>query len=184
MPEDDDNVVPFPRPAWEQTANAREAERDEAPLRLRRPGKEKTCEHRNSWVDVQARRLHCRDCGVELDPYTVLAQIADRRESLIRRAQHYRGEISRLQERVDALTKAEKNAKARIRGARRRRDDRDALIAAASVVPEHQVVAVRIGGYQPWEKLGEGQREVVLGYVRLMIEAYHGALDTVAGISA
>jgi hypothetical protein len=35
-----------------------------------------TCFHYRSRVDKQARRVICADCGVDLDPITVLSQVA------------------------------------------------------------------------------------------------------------
>lgn len=37
---------------------------------------DKTCEHRHTIIDEQARKLTCQDCGVELDPIWKLAQLA------------------------------------------------------------------------------------------------------------
>ncbi len=49
-----------------------------------------TCTHNRSEIDIKARRLTCRDCGVALDPIDVIAQWAQRwdRERLRVRDEH------------------------------------------------------------------------------------------------
>lgn len=180
MPEDDNVVVPFPRRQFE--GNSREAAHEELPVRTRRGlDRKKVCDHNRhgSWVDERARTVTCRGCGIPLDPIAVLTSFARSRESLIDRGRALRQEVDHLTDRVARLKRDETNAKSRIRTARRRRGDRDAIVAAAQAKyrSDGRTVSIAIGGYRPWEELSKPQREVVVGYVERIVEEYLGALD-------
>jgi hypothetical protein len=73
------------------------------------------CGHRRTRLESSSRRVFCRDCGREVDPYDVLAGIAHEVERWI----GYRKEAERrareAQERLDVLLREERNAKARAR---------------------------------------------------------------------
>lgn len=164
----DANVVPFPRGQFERSQNARDATLDELAIRTQR--EPRSCAHTRSWVDEAARKLKCRDCEVDLDPIDVLATLACRREQLVHHGMRLRSEVEHLSERVEELKREERNAKSRIRNARRSRDDADALRAAAQA-------GVSIDGYRQWAELSEPQRGVVLDKVRRVIEAYIEAYE-------
>lgn len=170
-------VIPFPRGQFERMQNEREAALEELPVRTRHESRE--CWHRQhgSFVSEGARTVTCRGCGVALDPIEVLAQIARNREGLVHAGQRLRRERDYLTREVEELKRQERNAKSRIRTARKRRDDREALISAAEQFRSDAGVSMGIGGYRGWDDLNDGQREVVLGYVRQIVEAYAGALD-------
>lgn len=170
----DSNVVPFPRGQFEQ--NRVEALFEELPVRS--APYHRTCDHTRAGatVNAQDRRVHCRACKVELDPISVLAALASNRENLVFAGLRLRREVEHLTERLERLRKDETNAKARIRKARKSLDDLDALRAAASATYADSDRCIRIGGYRAWPELSEPQREVVVGYVRRIVEAYRGAL--------
>lgn len=176
MTELGDNVVPFPKGQFERDQNQRIAALDDLPVRTAHVVGACFHNQHGAWINEGARTVTCRGCDVALDPIEVIAWLARDRENLVLRGRSLRREVDDLTIRVDDLKRAEKNAKSRIRKARLRRDDRDALIAAASVRNEFGV-GIPIGGYRPWENLSDPQRSVVLEKVELIIEAYAGALE-------
>jgi hypothetical protein len=151
--------------------NRAEAARDELPVR-RVPYDYSggICHHTDHgvWVDPDKRVVTCRGCAAELDPISVLAGLAHRYEALVDAGLTRQHEVQRLTKAVAQLTRAEKNAKARVRAARRRADDREGLIAAAK--------AVQIGGYRSWDELNEHQQGEVVRRVEVLVEAYFGAM--------
>lgn len=149
--------------------NEREAALDELPVRTERD-KPSDCDHRRTWVNEAARTLTCRDCDCAVDPISTLAQLARNREFYVTQARWLRNDLDRVRRELTDLERQERNAKARIRNARKRRDDEHALIAAATA-------GVAVGGYRPWEQLNDEQRRVVLEKVRTVVEAYAGALE-------
>lgn len=78
------------------------------------------CWHRFTQLDVQERRIYCRDCKVELDPITVLASIADRHESITRLLTWRRRDLDQTIKDLAEAERLERNAKARLRTVRRR----------------------------------------------------------------
>jgi len=167
---DDDElaeVVPLPS----ARAGVHDENRLDDELTVRQERTFSPCSHRRSSVDSNARIVRCRDCKAQLDPVDVLARLARDREAEVRAAQHTRRELEYLQREVSKLKREEANAKARIRRARSRRDDRAALEVAARAVPGG------VGGHRPWESLSGPQREVVLERVRVCVEAYYGAVE-------
>lgn len=71
-------------------------------------------------VDHKGRRCTCKGCGAELDPYDVLEQVARRNAQVVDQRRRLRHEIARLSERKADLEREERNAKARIRSAKKR----------------------------------------------------------------
>lgn len=162
-------VIPLPSAdPVNRMNNEREDALDALPVRTKQ--EHGACKHRGTWVSESARTLMCRKCGVPVDPIDALVRLARNREFYANQARWLRGDVERLSREVDELKRQERNAKSRIRSARRRRGDRDALIAAATA-------GVAINGYRRWEDLGPEQREVVLEKVRLIVEAYAGAFE-------
>lgn len=74
-----------------------------------------SCLHRKVRLDTEARRVFCRDCGREVDPFTVIQSWA----SDWTRITNWRAEAERRRARAaDRLTeilRVEKNARARVR---------------------------------------------------------------------
>jgi chromosome segregation ATPase len=168
---DDAEIIPLPSAQpLARTRNQQEARLETLTVRPAdwRP---RTCAHERSVVSQRARTLQCRDCGVDLDPIDVLSRLANQRERELRDAMHVRRELDYLRAELERLRREERNAKSRIRTARRRRDDRHALEAAAAA-------GVRVDSYREWDQLNDGQREGVLQTVRTIVEAYAGALDS------
>lgn len=128
------------------------------------------CRHKRTWIDTGARKLTCRDCDVEVDPIDVLSMLAGDREFYVNQARYLRRDVKRVTAELRELERQERNAKSRIRNARKRRGDRHALVAAAQA-------GVATGGYRQWDELSDGQRGVVLDKVRTIVEAYAGALE-------
>jgi hypothetical protein len=177
MADEENVVVPFPRGQFERERNRRQATMDELPVRSAPFGR--SCDHRRAGVtvDEQARTVRCRGCQVEMDPIAVLGSLAHQRENLVHAGFRLRDEVESLSTRVERLRKDETNVKARIRAAKKRApDDRHALEAAAQARRHPDGAPIRVGGYRPWDELGEGQRQVVLVYISRIVDAYFGAL--------
>lgn len=122
MDDDDDElaeVIQLPR-GREFNRNQVAAELDELPVLPAQwtPRSEK-CEHQRTYVDLRARRVFCRGCEVEMDPYAVLDRIARHRENMVQVAQRYRFETDSLLKRVNELERLERNAKNRVRTAKK-----------------------------------------------------------------
>lgn len=92
------------------------AEFDEAPVRSN-PTYD-SCRHWRTWIDGPQRRVTCRDCEAELDPYEVLEKLARAHASLIATARRYRAEIQTTSKSLAKLERQERNAKARVKRAR------------------------------------------------------------------
>lgn len=113
---DDANVVPFPIDPSSRMRNDYEAELDQLAVRRKRP--ELTgCRHEASWVDIDARRVYCRRCEAELDPFDVLEKLARNREFLVSQGRTLRFECDRRARELEELKRKEANAKARVRRA-------------------------------------------------------------------
>lgn len=164
-PDEGAEVVPLRR-TDQRDKNARDAQLDE--LLVRQPSgftRDRACDHRYSEVDTSARTLKCRKCGVDLDPITVIGQLANEAERIVQEAQRWRREADEMRERVDVLRREEANCKSRIRTARRRRGDDGAADAAARAF--HTGALVR-----DWDGLHESYRAEWLRRFRPAIEAY------------
>lgn len=170
----DDNIIPFPRGQFEVAQNKRESLFDEEPIRSKRDGRSCWHSQHGVWVDSGTRKVTCRGCGTEMDPIDALAWLASQREQLLSRGLNLRREADDLYVRVEDLKRQERNAKSRIRSARKRGVNDEAIRRAL------EMSKVRIGGYQPWAELSEPQREVTMEKARLLIEAFFGALDEIA----
>lgn len=98
--------------------NRDKAEMDElAPVQVS-PSPARACSHRGAYISIRARRVYCRSCEAELDPYDVLDEIARNREFMVSTAQRMRYEIDGLRKQIDKLERLERNAKARVKRAR------------------------------------------------------------------
>jgi hypothetical protein len=168
---DDGKVVRFPLHPSRKTENELRAELDDASL-IRRQRRDYTgprpCDHKHAKLDEPNRRVYCADCEVELDPIAVLDMIAAEADRYISSIQLYHRRMRELQGTVADLERAERNAKSRIRNARKRRDDREALAAAAAVW--------RMPTGTPFEDLSADQQEGMIRRVQPICEAYLAAL--------
>jgi hypothetical protein len=166
--EDDDlaEVIRLPR-AFGRDRNALEAKLDELPVRTKERdySKPAPCKHRASVVDEQARTVECRRCGAELDPIVVLAQLAKHRETLVRQGSMLQHQVDSLLETARKLERAERNAKARIRSARKRAPDDGAVEAAARAVFEARAAI-------PWSSLDPRRQAEERARVLPALEAY------------
>lgn len=166
MTDENENVLDFPVPAWRRSQNEVDAEFDEQPLRLTRRDYE-ACRHRQSVVDQAARTVTCATCKVSLDALDVLADIAAEPQRLIDGIKWARKEVAELDQRKADLERWERNAKSRIRTARRGRDDLAAMEAAARA---HLEPGTAWGSPSP-ERL-----DVLIARLRPACEAYLAAL--------
>jgi hypothetical protein len=112
--ERDANVVPFPIDPHSRLHNEAEAELDQLAVRRKRPTLT-GCRHDASWVDIDARRVYCRRCEAELDPFDVLEKLARNREFLVTQGRTLRFECDRRARELEDLKRREANAKARVR---------------------------------------------------------------------
>lgn len=83
------------------------------------------CVHRRNELDVEAQRVHCRDCGREVPAFDVLHDLTRGWERYIegRREAHRRCKVAEAN--LSELLRAERNAKARRR--KRLKDEPEAL---------------------------------------------------------
>lgn len=105
MDRDDDSVIDF--------AKAKATIEGPSSLTVRRS---RYCSHWHVWVDENARTVQCQDCEAMLDAFTVLLGYAHKE----RHFAYSRDELRKLGDKVDALTREERNIKARIRRAKAR----------------------------------------------------------------
>lgn len=71
-------------------------------------------------IDLEARRLHCGGCGSERDPYEVMEDIARRNAVYVSTRRKLKRQIRYLEARLESLKRDERNAKSRIRNAKKR----------------------------------------------------------------
>jgi hypothetical protein len=73
------------------------------------------CRHHRTQFNTTSRRVHCIECGTEVDAFTVLQQLARDRERLDAHRDHV-VRVTRLAEaRFTEIKRQERNAKARMR---------------------------------------------------------------------
>lgn len=104
-------VISFPsRDEDDERANA-------LPVRRVPWPQDKKCEggHRRAWVAAEARKVTCRDCGAELDPFDFLLKLTEKPEQITRTIKDLRGRKEYLARSVEELTRQERNAKSRVR---------------------------------------------------------------------
>ena len=73
------------------------------------------CYHMATVVDIRKRRVVCDACGVELDPYEVLSTLARGMDRFLAAEAEAKHRAKEAQERLDALLREERNARARAR---------------------------------------------------------------------
>lgn len=169
MTEDDylADVIQLPR-SLNKAGNELDASMDELPTRTKREAR--GCFHNRAFINLEARTLTCRDCGVPIDPFVHLHWLAQNRESVIRAAHSWRHERDHLYEEVEKLKRQERNAKARIRSARRRRTDQAAIEAGARAAFEERAAI-------SWDGVKGYARERSLAAARAVIEGYLAHLE-------
>lgn len=73
------------------------------------------CDHKRASINGAMRRLVCRSCGANLDPYEFIFELSQSSESLV----HARKEAERraiaARDRLDELLRKERNARERLR---------------------------------------------------------------------
>lgn len=94
------------------------AEGGDAPVTLRRPDV-RYCGHRHSELDGASRRVYCRDCGVEVDPFTVLEQLANDYERWRVARDRMKHDAERASQELAEVKRELRNAKQRLRRAQR-----------------------------------------------------------------
>lgn len=178
--EDDDAVVVPLRRADVRDRNAREAQLEELLVRPVEPWTKPLgtpeCKHRTSTVDEQARTLTCRKCGVPLDPFRVIGQLANEGERLVKDAQRWAEERDRLHRLVADLERQERNAKSRVRAARKRRNDEPAMRAAARALYNGR-------SHRDWDHLSPEYQAEATRLIRDAVEAYIAFPDEPASVS-
>lgn len=92
------------------------------PEPTREDDRRRFCGHQGWAVSVHERSLHCRQCGVDLDPFEVLARVAEEYDTVVKA----REEHKRLREHIGRLQHEEKRTKARLKNASRK--DADAAV--------------------------------------------------------
>jgi hypothetical protein len=75
------------------------------------------CSHRRTQFDKTSRRVHCIECGREVEAFTVLMQLAKDREQLDAHRDHTIRATRIAEARLAEIKRQERNAKARMRKA-------------------------------------------------------------------
>lgn len=78
------------------------------------------CGHQRVTLDTETRRVHCRECGREVDAFDALHTIARDGERWLEQRDELRRQARRAADDLEELKRDERNAKAR----KRRRDAR------------------------------------------------------------
>jgi len=89
----------------------------DAPLTTRKRALS-VCRHRRTELDVDARRVYCRDCGLERPPFDVLRDLAGEHERYVEQRKRAQREARLALGRLRELERQERNAKGRVRRAR------------------------------------------------------------------
>jgi hypothetical protein len=92
---------------------------DDSPVH-REPGVKRYCAHRNFLVDDKSRKVTCRKCEEEIDPFTALARLADGVDRYRQARDAAKREARLVEARLEELKREEKNTKARVRKAKAR----------------------------------------------------------------
>jgi hypothetical protein len=79
--------------------------------------KARACWHPRVELDGKARKVLCKECGVERDPFDALLVLADKLERYKDWGTRYKGEAKRAKEELDDLKRQVRNAKAQLRRA-------------------------------------------------------------------
>lgn len=74
-------------------------------------------------VNEQARTVKCRRCGALVDPFDALMLVANRETQLADNVEALRLEERERRQRIDKLNTIERNAKARIKRAEKKKND-------------------------------------------------------------
>lgn len=121
---------------------------DHVPMRSGRIS-ERTCWHRESIVDAEARRVQCGTCHVDLDPIAVLAEIARQGEWVLA----LRKEKRKLEGEIDALkadAKRLRDQRKRLGGLTRQEEYNARREAVAALLRERQASQPEASPRKPW----------------------------------
>lgn len=90
----------------------------EAPYRTKE--KDGRCRHYQDRyeLDEDSRRAFCRDCGEEVEAFTVLLRLCREPERYMRHLRAVKRELRAREQSLEELRREERNAKARVRRAR------------------------------------------------------------------
>lgn len=98
---------------WEE-GGPRDLQDDQRPLTMDRP-RRRFCPHNRTRLDPSARRVFCRDCGEEVDAFTILAGIAEDHERLVMHREHLRDKIAVLEQHVESLQRTRRSLTGQIK---------------------------------------------------------------------
>lgn len=171
---DDGNVVSLPVGDARRKHNQRESEIAELPIG-RAQFTAGICRHAHSVVDARARTVKCDSCGVPIDPIDLLDRIAHEFATPLRKVQEAERRVRDMQENIGRLEREERNAKARVRTARKQALKFDAAAVEAALVDEYSAARY---GTRDFHSLSEHQQDHARQHVSRLIEAYIGALDS------
>lgn len=175
---DDDNVLALPIGDARRAHNQRESEIADLPVSSKRSYSLDACKHAHSVVDARARTVTCSSCGVTLDPIEVLDRIAVEFAEPIRRVHEAQRRFRELSENVWRLEREERNAKGRVRAARRRALTFDLAAVDAALVEQYKN---HRWGPQDFRALTPDEQKRAREAIVPLIEAYVAALTESEG---
>lgn len=85
------------------------------PLCTLRKGSTTACRHRRVELDGQTRKVLCKECGAERDPFDALLTLADKLEHYKDWGTRYKREAKQAEERLTDLKRQVRNAQAQLR---------------------------------------------------------------------
>lgn len=169
---DDGNVISLPFTDAKREHNQRESELAELPVG-RAPYSLGTCKHERSVVDARARTVKCSSCNVDMDPIEVLDRIAHDFAEPLRLAQQAHKRRRELQESIGRLEREERNAKARLRTARKQALKFDGPAIDAALVERYSLAR---WGAKDFHMLPDPQQEHARKAASELVEAYIAVL--------
>ena len=78
------------------------------------------CNHRRFNLNTESRRVYCRSCKQEIDPFTALLVFTNEWTYYKDTLEREQAELKKTRERLDDLKRQERNAKARLTRAKRK----------------------------------------------------------------
>lgn len=90
------------------------------PMFVKAPLPDRWCHHHRTYIDASHRLVSCRDCGMLIDPFDALNDIANHQIRLRVTADHAQRESDARAKSLAKVKREEDNAKARVRAARDR----------------------------------------------------------------
>jgi hypothetical protein len=90
-----------------------------APVRDKETERQRYCGHRRVELDKQARRVYCRECGVEVPAFDFLESLSNEWHRMVDARKEARRLADLSKDRLADLERREANCKSRLRTARR-----------------------------------------------------------------